>query len=177
MVFPILPVVAVAGVSALGGALGGLLGGGGGGDTLAEGAKKGSTETYTTVNVPIETTTTTDSRVFHAPYEYFAPSYQDTQNYSYTYAPYIVTVENSPYASIEASKKDSLINSSSPTQSPTQNPSNTYSPSTSAEVTPTVSTTARTEGGMTTGTDMTKLLLIGGAILLLGGGAYYVLRK
>ena len=119
---------------------------------------------------------TTTTNVTHAPYEYYAPTIQTTDARTYSYAPYTVVIESSPYASIESSKKDALMTSPTATTTPTYSQDAGFNPSTSAEVVPTQTATQTAKGGISDDTT-TKLLLIGGAILLLGGGAYYVLRK
>ena len=176
MVLPLLPIAAVALAGAAGGAIGGIFGGGGG-DTLAEGAtkKEGSVENISTDYQITYTPQTTENIVTHAPYEYYAPNTQMTDARTYSYAPYTVIIESSPYATIESSKKDSLMATPTATATPTYSQDAGYRPNTSAEVIPTQTTTQSATGGIS---DSTKsLILIGGALLLLGGGAYVLLRK
>ena len=179
MVLPLLPIAvatlaggAVGGISAT---LGGYFSGGGGssGDTLSGSAVKKGSE----VNIDHKQETTTDNRVYHAPYEHYSPSYNYSPNYTTTYSPYTVLVYDSPNAQITASKKDSLTASPTTEQAPTVSASENYTPT----VTPTSTLSASAEsadqrGGGSSDT-MKGILLIGGVILLLGGGAYYVLKK
>ena len=177
MVLPILPIAAVALAGAAGGALGGIFGGGGGSsDTLSEGStkKENSTENITTTTTTTIAPTSTEIITTHAPYEYYAPTTTTTDARTYSYAPYTVIIESSPYATIESSKKDSLMTQPATTSTPSYAQSTDYTPTTSAEVIPSVTTRTSAEGG--TSDTLTPLLLIGGAVLIIGG-AYVFLRK
>lgn len=180
MVLPLLPLAvatlaggAVGGISAT---IGGYFSGGGGGssgDTLSGSAVKKGSE----VNIDHKQTTTTDNRVYHAPYEHYSPSYQYSPTYTTTYSPYTVMVYDSPNAQISASKKDSLTASPATEQAPTISPTQTYTPTVTPTSTLTTSAESADQRGGGSSDTMKGLLLIGGAVLLIGGVGYVLLRK